>query len=118
MSRPIRIRLSRAKGFKLPPNTRSVSRPGPFGNPYRVQDAEAAGYRNPAAWCVVLFAEWLEGRHPQFVPGAREKLLARLPELRGKNLGCWCELAAPCHADVLLEIVAKMDAPPLPEAPA
>ena len=28
----------------------------------------------------------------------------RLPELRGKNLACWCPLDQPCHADVLLEL--------------
>lgn len=27
--------------------------------------------------------------------------------LRGKNLACWCELGAPCHADILLEIANK-----------
>ncbi len=27
-----------------------------------------------------------------------------LPELRGRNLCCWCALDQPCHADVLLEM--------------
>ena len=26
----------------------------------------------------------------------------QLPELRGKNLACWCKPGHPCHADVLL----------------
>jgi hypothetical protein len=30
--------------------------------------------------------------------------LARLPELRGKDLMCWCPLGEVCHADVLLEL--------------
>lgn len=30
-------------------------------------------------------------------------LLARLPELRGKRLGCWCAPLA-CHGDVLAEL--------------
>jgi hypothetical protein len=25
-------------------------------------------------------------------------------ELRGKNLACWCEPGAPCHADVLMKV--------------
>jgi len=29
---------------------------------------------------------------------------ARVPELRGRDLACWCKPGAPCHADVLLEI--------------
>lgn len=27
-----------------------------------------------------------------------------LPELRGRDLCCWCSLDQPCHADVLLEL--------------
>lgn len=30
-----------------------------------------------------------------------------LGELRGKNLGCWCPLDQPCHADVLLELANR-----------
>ena len=32
------------------------------------------------------------------------QLMARLPELRGKRLGCWCHPEA-CHGDVLIELV-------------
>ena len=32
----------------------------------------------------------------------RSELMRRLPELRGKDLACWCPLEAPCHVDVLL----------------
>jgi hypothetical protein len=31
------------------------------------------------------------------------KLLAALPELRGRDLVCWCA-PLPCHGDVLLEL--------------
>lgn len=27
-----------------------------------------------------------------------------MPELRGKDLFCWCPLDQPCHANVLLEL--------------
>jgi hypothetical protein len=37
----------------------------------------------------------------------RAELVRRLPELRGKNLACWCPLDKPCHADVLLELANK-----------
>ncbi|AWN25240.1 MULTISPECIES: DUF4326 domain-containing protein [unclassified Streptomyces] len=33
----------------------------------------------------------------------RPDLLALLPELRGRRLGCWC-LPEPCHAQVIAEI--------------
>jgi hypothetical protein len=31
------------------------------------------------------------------------ELISALPELRGRDLVCWCALL-PCHADVLLEL--------------
>lgn len=34
---------------------------------------------------------------------SRPDMLARLPELRGRVLGCWCK-PRPCHADVLAEL--------------
>lgn len=37
----------------------------------------------------------------------RSKLIARLPELRGKDLACWCSTDKPCHADVLIEIANR-----------
>jgi hypothetical protein len=37
----------------------------------------------------------------------RQVILNRLPELRGKNLACWCKPGSPCHADVLLDLANK-----------
>ena len=34
----------------------------------------------------------------------RNVIRAGLAELRGRDLACWCPLASPCHADVLLEL--------------
>ena len=33
----------------------------------------------------------------------RPDLLALLPDLRGRRLGCWC-VPLPCHADVIAEL--------------
>lgn len=45
------------------------------------------------------------------LPGERpEALRGALPELRGKNLACWCALDQPCHADVLLELANRPEA--------
>lgn len=44
---------------------------------------------------------------------AEPRLMAHLPELRGKRLGCWCkerDRDVPCHGDVLAEL-ADMEAP-------
>jgi hypothetical protein len=38
MSGPVRVQLSRAKGWRMPPNTVVVSRPSKFGNPHDWRD--------------------------------------------------------------------------------
>jgi hypothetical protein len=101
----------------MPSNTRSVARPGPFGNPFTVEAAIEAGYVGTddalRDMCVRAFRLWLNGQKDFWqgpeADARREAILSRLPELRGKNLACWCKLGTPCHADVLLEM-ANIDA--------
>jgi hypothetical protein len=38
-----------------------------------------------------------------FIPSLYEKL----PELKGKNVACWCPISQPCHGDILLEIANR-----------
>ena len=111
--RPIRIQLSRAKGWKMPPNTVKVSRPTIWGNPFRADQCREVGYRGTdaeiAARCVGAFRAWLGPYWRNNWDGpeskaAREVTLSRPPELRGKNLACWCKPGQPCHADALLEV--------------
>jgi hypothetical protein len=40
---------------------------------------------------------------------AHPELVAALPELRGKDLACWCA-PEPCHGDVLLRLANGGDA--------
>jgi hypothetical protein len=105
-----RITLSRAKGWKLPPNTIVVAR-GPgriFGNPFTVAAAKEAGCRDPQRAVVDAFRDWLAGNFwacgEDRYEEQRAAILDRLPELRGKNLACWCKPGTPCHADVLIEL--------------
>ena len=35
------------------------------------------------------------------------KMMAFLPELKGKRLGCWCKPLA-CHGDILIELVESI----------
>lgn len=98
---PRRVQLSRAKGWRMPPNTVSVARPTLWGNPFRigmlgVPDAAAA---------VALFERALRRRDLRdddrrfvFSPDRLRAFLG------GKNLACWCRLGEPCHADVLLRL--------------
>lgn len=91
---PERARLSRTKGWRMPPDTVKVDRTTRFGNPYQA-GADGAGSRT---YLVQLFRDHLA--QPEQA-GLVEDIRANL---RGMNLACWCPLDGPCHADVLLEI--------------
>ena len=89
-----RVRLSRAAGWRMPPNTVKVDRSTRWGNPFRpgedgIETIEEA---------VRAYRKWLRG-NPELRRAARA-------ELAGKNLACWCPLEGPCHADVLLELMS------------
>ena len=88
----------------------NVARPSKWGNPFVVAPACPPGrtFSGAAFGCIAVptiedavacFREMmaLEGEHA-------EALRAALPELRGKNLACWCKPGEPCHAAVLIEI--------------
>ena len=91
MKPPERIQRKRSKGWRLPPNTVCVSRPGKWGNPFSqcTQADNAAVFRSYALGNTLA--------------AVRLREIARR-ELRGKNLACWCKPGTPCHADTLLEI--------------
>ena len=63
-------------------------RESPFHNPFRAQDHG----RDEA---IRLYRANIEGR---------PDLLAMLPRLRGRALGCWC-WPQPCHGDVLCALI-------------
>lgn len=94
MAKPIRLKLSRKKGFNLQEHSKSINgldavccaRPSHWGNPFVV------GKDGDARECVNKFS-----RNTILGNGGKETL-------GGKNLACWCALDAPCHVDVLLEM--------------
>ncbi len=113
MSEPIRIQRKRTKGWRMPENTVSVTRPGKWGNPFVVNmvvpdewisklDKDdhfhfmkfECGYIDNAENAIMLFRKYA-------VP------MLDLSTLKGKNLACFCSLDKPCHADVLLELANK-----------
>lgn len=113
--RPIRIQLSRTKGWRMPENTVGVARPGNLGNPFTIVRAIGSGFVSTklgaATFAVECFRDWLgptqSGRDWWQGPESDKRkaaIMAALPGLRGKNLACWCKPGEPCHADVLLEI--------------
>ena len=120
-----RVQLSRKKGWRMPPNTVKVARPGRHGNPFcvgghfkRYPDGSGIprlglrfvylqayeGYQDVTYTTIKSNAEaveWFRWYVSTWTPGHVAKVRE---ELRGKNLACWCALDAPCHADVLLEL--------------
>lgn len=114
--RPRRVQLSRKKGWRMPPNTVSVARPGKWGNPHDWRDWREQwpftsvhphdGEISRDDWCKGMAVE-------AFEEDIRDGILV-LPaeELRGLNLACWCRVGGwpkSCHADVLLELANAPD---------
>lgn len=120
---PQRLQRRRTKGWKKPPGSICVDRSTHFGNPFNWK------YLGSRAKAVTYFRRWLKGtlsqtklwealaEHDHPVAALhrlvalnvyRQNLLARLPELRGRDLACYCPLPEPekpdhCHAVVLIE---------------
>lgn len=104
---PVRVQLRRTKGWRMPENTVSVARPGIWGNPFSVLPHLKIGQRINMRYYAVPTAEDAVACFREMLGMDGETSTAlrdRLPELRGKNLACWCPLDQPCHADVLLEL--------------
>jgi hypothetical protein len=99
---PKRIQMRRTKGWRKPAAVIYVGRPTMWGNPYRIGDLDPVTCSPmTAANAVFWFAADLD---PLVSASAESKRLAIQKNLRGHDLGCWCLLDRPCHADVLLEI--------------
>ncbi len=108
---PIRVQLSRQKGWRMPENTIKVDRSTMWGNPWHIGEigipdaAEAVrrfraaviGFESNGSFCRPI-------AHPESTIG---KIIANSLELRGKNLACWCPIGSPCHADVLLDLANR-----------
>ena len=100
MPLPKRIQRKRTAGFRLPPNTKCVTRGTKFGNPFRVakspEELKQAGFVSDNETAVGLFESIV----------IHDEQLRKLivTELRGFNLACYCKPSERCHADVLLRI--------------
>lgn len=100
--KPIRVQLSRRKGWRMPANTVKVDRTTKWGNPFIV------GKHGTREECVRFFTLMLGGYVCISQGDINEQIAYRKmvatdkAELKGKNLACWCPAGAACHADVLL----------------
>lgn len=101
MSTPHRVQLSRKSGWRKPPNTLRVARPGKWGNPFAVGKPGPMGREAiDREGAVGFFRQMMADPELRAAAGYPPDLSA----LRGKNLACWCPVDGPCHADVLLEL--------------
>ena len=103
--KPIEVQRKRTKGFKLPLNTVSVTRPGKWGNPFKGEDA-VKKFRECLLFPhnVYTYLDEIEAINQYF----RFKWMQKnLKLLRDKNLACFCHLGAECHRTVLLELANK-----------
>lgn len=116
MVRPQRMQLSRQAGFNLQAASqalnglpaRRITRPGPWGNPFTIDDmAQRYGLDRAEAQAkaVELCRQWLTGTlDPTLWPGAPPTRAVIRAQLKGHNLACWCKAGTPCHADTLIEL--------------
>lgn len=65
-----------------------IDRPSKWGNPFSI------GKDGTREDVVRKYREWI----------TQPLLMADLPELKGKILGCWCSPNA-CHGDILVELL-------------
>jgi hypothetical protein len=68
-----------------------IGRPSCWGNPFVI------GKDGTREEVVEKYRNWIL---------KNEYLMSKLPELKGKTLGCWCAPKA-CHGDVLIELANK-----------
>ena len=75
-----------------------VGRPSPWGNPFQ------RGLDGGRIAVIEKYREWI---------CEQPDLLARLTELKGKDLICWCEWPLdPCHAEILLTLANPIERTP------
>ncbi len=70
-----------------------IGRPSRWGNPFPLED------ESERLEVIEKYRAWIL-KQPE--------LMAALPELRGKVLGCWCA-PKPCHGDILVELANRSE---------
>jgi hypothetical protein len=101
VNEPVGIQRKRTKGWKMPPNTLNVTRPGEWGNPHTVT-YKGVDYGKYAQQAVDRFERDLTDG--TILDKQGKPLIDRISELKGKNLACFCAIGQPCHRDVLLRL--------------
>lgn len=113
--KPQRIQRKRVKGYDMQaasPNSLpvvSVTRPGKWGNPYRVigQDGHWFVFDGELFLCFEKKEQAVEcsiDLYREYIAHEHNSGRLNVNDLRGKNLACFCKEGDPCHGDVLLAL--------------
>jgi hypothetical protein len=81
------VKQAKAEGLYVP-----IHRPSMWGNPFHTGED---GTREEV---IAKYEAWIR---------SRPVLLAAIPQLTDKILGCWCA-PKPCHGDVLIKLVKEL----------
>ncbi|MGW0012441.1 DUF4326 domain-containing protein [Streptomyces tendae] len=113
-TQPRRIQRRRTEGWTLAGAAHPlrggmiVDRSSRYGNPCKVSLMQEMGYDDPHAAAAANYRTWLAGNRSDAPTDEgdqqRERILAGLERLRGKDLACPCPLDQACHADYLLHL--------------
>lgn len=78
-----------------------IGRGSIWGNPFtHLEGKSLAKYKvSTREEAIEKYREWVV---------KQPKIMERLPELKGKTLGCFCH-PKPCHGDVLAELADNLD---------
>lgn len=92
---PLRVQRRRIKGFRLPPGTTCVTRPGRWSNCFDTAEEFRVWFKainDETDWPGPISISDLEHM---------ERIVRDIKQLRGFKLACDCPLSDPCHADTL-----------------
>lgn len=85
---------------KVEPFDIYIGRPSEWGNPFSHKSGTLAQFKTATVdESITNYEAWLK---------TQPNLIKRIPELKGKTLGCWCKHPktplAPCHGDILAKL--------------
>ena len=109
---PVRVQRKRTKGWRMPADTISVCRPGPWGNMFIISPKANPGARSGCEYICVPTAEDAKECYREYMKQNPDVIALAIKELNGKHLACFCKIGEPCHADVLLEFANPKDPTP------
>lgn len=123
-----RIQRKRTAGWRMPPNTKCITRPGKWGNPFKVIKHEANYYRvsvnvknhlDKWALTAILIQSGPDGfktkseasAHAAMLFGRAMDIFYRnypLSDFDGiEHIACFCKEGDPCHGDEIIKRLSK-----------